>query len=127
MPRRKVTKSTRKQRKPITHSRRRRRTRTTRRRRKGGYKKAIYDNSATELLDCINKTCKTQATKWGHDWAVVKNDQSELYKYVSTINKSKAEMAKACAQCDVKLGLTPGTALVAAMRNENSPNIHIPR
>ena len=138
--------NTRRHRKPIKHSRRKRGARPTRRRRKGGDRNAIYGNSAAEearlaindpaikkkledeeLLDCINKTCKTEATKWADDWAVVKNDQRQLYKYMPTINKSKAEMMKAYAQCDTKLGLKTGTALVAAMRNENSPNMHLPQ
>jgi hypothetical protein len=39
-----------------------------------------------------------------------------------TINKSKAEMAKACAQCDAKLGLNPGSTLIAAMRKMKNEN-----
>ena len=89
--------NTRRHRKPIKHSRRKRGARPTRRRRKGGDRNAIYGNSAAEearlaindpaikkkledeeLLDCINKTCKTEATKWADDWAVVKNDQRQF-------------------------------------------------
>jgi len=138
------------QRKPITHSRRRRRTRTTHRRRrtrtthrrrKGGDRNAIYgDDAAKEarlaihdpeiakalnyelLSECINEKCKTEATKWADDWAVVNSNPSLLHTYMPTIKSSKANLAKACAQCDTKLGLKPGTTLTTAMRNENSTN-----
>ena len=129
------------QRKPITHSRRRRRTRTTHRRRKGGDRNAIYgDDAAKEarlaindpeiakalnyelLSECITDKCKTEATKWADDWAVVNSNPSLVHTYMPTIKNSKANLAKACAQCDTKLGLKPGTTLTTAMRNENSTN-----
>lgn len=146
MPARKATKyvrrknATRKQRKSrrqrkrksITHSRRRRVIRTTRRIRRGGDRNAIYGKDAAEeaykalndpeilLSECINDNCQTETTKWADDWALVKGNQRLMYTYMPTINESRANMAKACTQCDTKLGLIPGTTLTAAIRNVNS-------
>jgi hypothetical protein len=143
MPTRKVTKparrknATRRQRKPITHSRRRRSARPTRRIRKGGDRNAIYGPLAAEearavlkpenlksfidkdnlskLDECIGKNCKEQSSSWADKWREVRNYPHRYHE----VAPFKVNMETACGVCDTSLKNTSGTAVKRAMRLEN--------